>query len=57
MTSIPIIVAIVLLTALVITLVVPGGVLLAPMLLVAVAVWAVIRVAAGRRDDSAAGPR
>jgi hypothetical protein len=56
MTAIPFILILVLLAA-AITLVVPGGVFVAPVLLLIAIVWAVVRMVGSRRDSTAAGPR
>jgi hypothetical protein len=57
MTSIPFILAIALLAAIIITFAVPGGVFVAPVLILAALIWAAVRLIGGRRDSTAAGPR
>jgi hypothetical protein len=56
MTSIPFIIGLVLLAALIVTFVVPGGIFVAPVLLIAAAIWAVARLVGSHRDGTAAGP-
>jgi hypothetical protein len=50
-------ISIAILIAAFVTLVVPGGVFVVPVLLVAAAIWGGVRFAASRRDGTAAGPR
>jgi len=45
------------LLAVFVTLVVPGGVLVAPLVLLGAIIWAIVRYVGARRDSSAAGPR
>jgi hypothetical protein len=57
MTSIPFIVAAVLIAAVIITFVVPGGIFVVPVLVAAAVIWGLVRLIGSRRDSTAAGPR
>jgi hypothetical protein len=57
MTSIPFILAAILIAAFVITFVVPGGIFVVPVLLAVAAIWGLVRRIGSRRDSTAAGPR
>jgi hypothetical protein len=56
MNSITLIILAILL-AVFVTFIVPGGVLVAPLVILAAVIWAVARYVGSRRDSSAAGPR
>jgi hypothetical protein len=56
MNAITVIVLAIVIAALV-TLLVPGGVLVAPIVLAAAAIWLAVRVIGSRREGSSAGPR
>jgi hypothetical protein len=45
------------LLAVFVTVVVPGGVLVAPLVILGAIIWAIVRYVGARRDSSTAGPR
>jgi hypothetical protein len=57
MTSVPLIVLLVVFVSLLITFVVPGGVFVGPVIILAGLIWAAVRLIGGRRDSTAEGPR